>query len=115
MDENEPIVPLQQVMDSVDDYGDPNWEPEPVDAGPGRWFMCFSPLPSAFFLFVLEQSLVVEFHFARLNFSCIFSPSLHIGNVLLLDWIVFSWLDLFFSLDIVMSVHSPWSYLYSTG
>ncbi|KIJ92859.1 hypothetical protein K443DRAFT_112930 [Laccaria amethystina LaAM-08-1] len=34
VDENEPIVPLQQVMDSMDDYGDPNWEPEPVDAGP---------------------------------------------------------------------------------
>jgi hypothetical protein len=41
VDENEPIVPLQQVMDSMDDYGDPNWEPEPVDAGPGRCFICF--------------------------------------------------------------------------
>jgi hypothetical protein len=41
VDENEPIVPLQQVMDSMDDYGDPNWEPEPVDAGPGGWFICF--------------------------------------------------------------------------
>ena len=49
MDENEPIVPLQQVMDSVDDYGDPNWEPEPVDAGPGGLFICFFPLPLAFF------------------------------------------------------------------
>ena len=49
MDENEPIVPLQQVMDSVDDYGDPNWEPEPVDAGPGGWFICFFPLPSPLF------------------------------------------------------------------
>jgi anaphase-promoting complex subunit 2 len=34
VNENEPIVPLE-VMDSVDDYGDPNWEPELVDAGPG--------------------------------------------------------------------------------
>ena len=48
MDENEPIVPLQQVMDSVDDYGDPNWEPEPVDAGPGGWFICIFPPPPRF-------------------------------------------------------------------
>lgn len=34
IDENEPIQPLQQT--DVDDYSDPNWEPEPVDAGPGR-------------------------------------------------------------------------------
>ncbi|KAM6489967.1 Cullin homology [Amanita muscaria] len=31
-DENEPIQPLQQP--DVDDYTDPNWEPEPIDAGP---------------------------------------------------------------------------------
>ncbi|THH01918.1 hypothetical protein EW026_g872 [Hermanssonia centrifuga] len=32
VDENEPIQPLQQAQ--LDDYGDPNWEPEPIDAGP---------------------------------------------------------------------------------
>ncbi|KAJ3549516.1 hypothetical protein NM688_g5170 [Phlebia brevispora] len=32
VDENEPIQPLQQAQ--VDDYADPNWEPEPLDAGP---------------------------------------------------------------------------------
>ncbi|KII90894.1 hypothetical protein PLICRDRAFT_137424 [Plicaturopsis crispa FD-325 SS-3] len=32
VDENEPIVPLQQA--EIEDYTDPNWEPEPVDAGP---------------------------------------------------------------------------------
>lgn len=32
MDENEPIQPLQNA--DVDDYSDPNWEPEPIDAGP---------------------------------------------------------------------------------
>ena len=66
-------------MDSVDDYGDPNWEPEPVDAGPGGWFISFFLPPPRFFL---EQSLVVGFHFARFNFSCVLSLSLHIGNVL---------------------------------
>ncbi|RDX42634.1 ubiquitin-protein ligase [Lentinus brumalis] len=30
--ENEPIQPLQQRQ--ADDYNDPNWEPEPIDAGP---------------------------------------------------------------------------------
>jgi hypothetical protein len=40
VDENEPIVPSQQVMDSMDDYGDPNWEPKQVDAGPGSCFIC---------------------------------------------------------------------------
>ena len=74
VDENEPIVPLQQVMDSVDDYGDPNWEPEPVDAGPGGCFMCFSPCPLPFFFFFFQNrawlwsfvslvsTLVVSFH-----------------------------------------------------
>ena len=33
VDENEPIHPLQQP--EVEDYTDPNWEPEPIDAGPG--------------------------------------------------------------------------------
>ncbi|RPD62311.1 hypothetical protein L226DRAFT_532671 [Lentinus tigrinus ALCF2SS1-7] len=32
VDENEPIQPLQQRQ--ADDYNDPNWEPEPIDAGP---------------------------------------------------------------------------------
>ena len=44
VDENEPIVPLQQMMDSLDDYGDPNWEPNSVDVGPGGWSKSFSPL-----------------------------------------------------------------------
>ncbi|CDO77135.1 hypothetical protein BN946_scf184657.g10 [Trametes cinnabarina] len=34
VDENEPIQPLQQMQ--ADDYTDPNWEPEPIDAGPGK-------------------------------------------------------------------------------
>jgi len=68
MDENEQILPLQQLMDYVDDYGDPNREPEPVDAGPGGWFiLLFLPPPPP--LFLLEQSLVVEFRFTRLNLS----------------------------------------------
>ncbi|KAF9066458.1 hypothetical protein BDP27DRAFT_1449691 [Rhodocollybia butyracea] len=32
VDESEPIQPLQQ--SELEDYTDPNWEPEPVDAGP---------------------------------------------------------------------------------
>jgi len=35
VDENEPIHPLQQP--EVEDYTDPNWEPEPIDAGPGEY------------------------------------------------------------------------------
>ena len=35
VDENEPIVPLQQPQ--ADDYSDANWEPEPIDAGPGEY------------------------------------------------------------------------------
>ena len=99
-------MPLQEMMDSVDDYGDPNWEPEPVDAGPGGWFICFFASPPSF--------LVVEFRFTRLNLSCIFSPSIHLGHVLSLDVILFTWLDLFFSLDMVISIRSPWSCLHST-
>ena len=38
VDENEPIQPLQQP--ESDDYTDPNWEPEPVDAGPGTILPC---------------------------------------------------------------------------
>jgi anaphase-promoting complex subunit 2 len=34
VDENDPIQPLQNA--EVEDYSDPNWEPEPVDAGPGE-------------------------------------------------------------------------------
>jgi anaphase-promoting complex subunit 2 len=34
VDENDPIHPLQQP--EVEDYADPNWEPEPIDAGPGK-------------------------------------------------------------------------------
>ncbi len=35
VDENEPILPLQQRQ--ADDFVDPNWEPEPIDAGPGTY------------------------------------------------------------------------------
>lgn len=35
MDENEPIHPLQQP--EAEDYTDPNWEPEPIDAGPSMF------------------------------------------------------------------------------
>ena len=34
VDDDEPIQPLQGTQ--VDDYTDPNWEPEPIDAGPGK-------------------------------------------------------------------------------
>jgi hypothetical protein len=34
VDESEPIQPLQQL--EIEDYTDPNWEPEPIDAGPGE-------------------------------------------------------------------------------
>jgi anaphase-promoting complex subunit 2 len=33
VDDDGPIQPLQSPQ--VDDYTDPNWEPEPIDAGPG--------------------------------------------------------------------------------
>lgn len=33
IDDSEPIQPLQQP--EVEDYADPEWTPEPVDAGPG--------------------------------------------------------------------------------
>lgn len=73
MDENEPIVPLQRVMDSVDDYGDPNWEPEPVDAGPGGWFIClFSPPPA--FLFRTELGL---WSFVSLDSTLVVSSRCH--------------------------------------
>ncbi|KAJ6453076.1 hypothetical protein C8R45DRAFT_1056934 [Mycena sanguinolenta] len=32
VDENEPIQPLQQL--ATEDYSDPHWDPEPIDAGP---------------------------------------------------------------------------------
>ena len=34
VDENEPIQPLQYA--EVEDYTDPHWQPEPIDAGPGK-------------------------------------------------------------------------------
>jgi len=40
VDESEPIQPLQQ--QEAEDYSDPNWEPEPMDAGPGRAFVHFT-------------------------------------------------------------------------
>ena len=46
VDENEPIQPLQQP--EVEDYTDSNWEPEPIDAGPGK-FLFFSCLFGFFF------------------------------------------------------------------
>ena len=48
VDENEPIQPLQQRQ--ADDYNDPNWEPEPIDAGPG--VLC-PPLEPALFILTL--------------------------------------------------------------
>ena len=41
VDDDEPIQPLQSAQ--VDDYTDPNWEPEPIDAGPGA-FSSFSQI-----------------------------------------------------------------------
>jgi hypothetical protein len=52
--------------------------------------------------------------FIRLNLCDVFSPSLHLAPVLLLNLIVFTWLDFLFSLDMVMSVHSSWWCLHST-
>lgn len=34
VDESEPVQPLQQA--EIEDYSDPQWEPEPIDAGPGE-------------------------------------------------------------------------------
>lgn len=39
VDDNEPIQPLQQP--EIENYADPEWTPEPIDAGPGK---CFLPL-----------------------------------------------------------------------
>ena len=47
---------------------------------------------------------VVEFRITRLNLSCVFSLSLLLGHVILLDLIGFSWLDLSFSLEMLMSI-----------
>ena len=41
VDDDEPIRPLQSAQ--VDDYTDPNWEPEPIDAGPGKVFASYRP------------------------------------------------------------------------
>jgi hypothetical protein len=40
VDENEPIHPLQQP--ETEDYTDPNWEPEPIDAGPGKRYRMYT-------------------------------------------------------------------------
>lgn len=47
VDDDEPIQPLQGTQ--VDDYTDPNWEPEPIDAGPGKVF------PSSFSQVIADQ------------------------------------------------------------
>ena len=44
VDENEPIQPLQQPQ--LEDYTDLNWEPGPIDAGPGKDFSFFSSAKS---------------------------------------------------------------------
>ena len=49
VDENEPIQPLQQL--EVEDYTDPNWEPEPIDAGPGEFISIFLLVGLQFILF----------------------------------------------------------------
>lgn len=41
VDDDEPIQPLQSTQ--ADDYIDPNWEPEPIDAGPGIKFRIIIP------------------------------------------------------------------------
>lgn len=41
VDENEPIQPLHM---QIEDYSDPNWEPEAIDAGPGLHFHEFCAL-----------------------------------------------------------------------
>ena len=47
VDESEPIQPLQQ--QEAEDYSDPNWEPEPMDAGPGRpHAFCHAPIRLSF-------------------------------------------------------------------
>ena len=40
VDDSEPVQPLAQVQ--TEDYSDPNWEPEPMDAGPGMFYDSFS-------------------------------------------------------------------------
>lgn len=42
VDDSEPIQPLQQQQE--DDYSDPNWEPEPIDAGPGVFLKVTNPV-----------------------------------------------------------------------
>ena len=47
VDDNEPIQPLQQQQE--EDYSDPNWEPAPIDAGPGMSdIVVFKGSPSCF-------------------------------------------------------------------
>lgn len=37
VDDNEPIQPLQRP--EIENYADPEWTPEPIDAGPGRFVL----------------------------------------------------------------------------
>lgn len=37
VDDNEPIQPLQQP--EIENYADPEWTPEPIDAGPGKFLL----------------------------------------------------------------------------
>lgn len=53
VDDNEPIVPLQQP--ELEDYTDPNWEPEPIDAGPGMCLSLIFPL----LVFLLSWCLII--------------------------------------------------------
>lgn len=41
-DENEAGGLLRQGNDDVEDFSDPKWEPEPVDAAPGKSLFCIS-------------------------------------------------------------------------
>lgn len=43
VDESEPIQPLRSA--DIEDYTDPNWEPEPIDAGPGVFSSISRNLP----------------------------------------------------------------------
>lgn len=43
VDDNEPIQPLQQP--EIENYADPEWTPEPIDAGPGKYFLSLFFLP----------------------------------------------------------------------
>ncbi len=51
VDESEPIQPLQQ--QEADDYCNPNWDPEPIDAGPGMsaYYDDWTSMDPIFYLF----------------------------------------------------------------